>query len=330
VTGPVWRSTPRPPPYHQGDSHVVESTPAAVFGQRFLVEDIQSSPGNGSLLEGGEQGVVVNEAAAGSVDEVGVRLHETELAFTDETLGFRGEAGLDQDKVAFAEHVVQGVHTPHSALVQEFVAGVGVEGENVRVEAGQTFAGDPPYVPESDHADLPAGDFDPGTGEFLAPPAGFYTGVGAGDVAGFREHEPDGELGDSAGVAAKCGHNADAAFGRFLQIDVFKAGAGNGDQFQIGSLADDLTGNGSEVQADRLSIMDCVKEGGRGLNCIRTFKLGDLLQMVLFGFSPLPLDVFDGQISLFKVFSVALGWNVLVADDQGAERLSHSRFRLSL
>ena len=51
-----------------------------------------------------------------------------------------------------------------------------------------------------------------------------------------RQHEREGVLGDSDGIAARRVHHHDAAFGGGVEIDVVDAHAGASDDAQLGGL----------------------------------------------------------------------------------------------
>ena len=68
----------------------------------------------------------------------------------------------------------------------------------------------------------------------LFPLAGVHGGVGGGELAGQREHEADGELGDGDGVGAGRVHDDDAAARGGFGIDVVDAYAGAANDAQFG------------------------------------------------------------------------------------------------
>ena len=91
-----------------------------------------------------------------------------------------------------------------------------------------------PYAAQAENAKLLA----PQLGSLqrlLLPFAGMQQGVGSGQLAGQRKHQPDGQLGDGDGVGAGRIHHHDAPAGRRIGVDVVDSHAGASDHPQLGS-----------------------------------------------------------------------------------------------
>ena len=71
--------------------------------------------------------------------------------------------------------------------------------------------------------------------------------VGAGDVAGFGQNQPDGELGHGSGVAAGRVDNADPAGLGGLTVDVLRAAPQDADDLQVRGRIDELRADRGEL-----------------------------------------------------------------------------------
>ncbi len=109
----------------------------------------------------------------------------------------------------------------------------------------------------------------------LLPLAGVHGVVGGGQLAGQREHEADGELGDGDGVGAGRVHDDDAAAGGGFGIDVVDTHAGAADDAQLRRVLHQRV-----VDLHGAADHECIGIGERGgqtignWSCVRTSHPG--------------------------------------------------------
>ena len=68
----------------------------------------------------------------------------------------------------------------------------------------------------------------------LLPPAGVHAGIGRGQLARQRQHQPDGQLGHRHGVRARRIHHHNAPLGSRIGVDIVHAHAGPANHPQLG------------------------------------------------------------------------------------------------
>ncbi len=210
--------------------HVVEGEQRRV-GARLLDEDVEAGGGDAAVLEGlGERGLV-DQAAAGGVDDPHAGLDLVQGVLADDPHGLGGLRQVDRDEVRGGEQRVE-VDEPDPELGRDRGLRVRVVGDDVHVEGLHAGGDELPDLAEADHAEGLALDLD--AGELLAVPTpGAQRGVGAGDVAGAGEQQRDGLLGGGDDVGGRRVDDHDAAFGGGGQLDVVEAHAGAGDDLEF-------------------------------------------------------------------------------------------------
>ncbi len=81
------------------NGYIVELHQRVIRGDRFMVEDIQPGPGNGTLLKDIDKGLLVHETGPGRVYEVSRRFHRCKLRSPYQPPVFRRETSVNRDEV---------------------------------------------------------------------------------------------------------------------------------------------------------------------------------------------------------------------------------------
>src|SRR5699024_4182139 len=177
------------------------------------LEHVQAGSGDGALLQRCDQGLLVDDAAAGDVDQRGRVLHQAQFAGADQMAGLGGGRDGQDHVVAALEHLVQ-LELGDAHLGAEVGPRGAVPGDDLEVQGGQLAHGLLSDAAQSDHADGRGGQAGPAV-EGLAVPLcradQMVLGqqvVGQGEQegqcgVGHRYSQPGGGVGDgdAAGVA---------------------------------------------------------------------------------------------------------------------------------
>ena len=76
--------------------------------ERFGFVDIERSACDASFVQGAGERRLVHKRPARGVDEMGARLHEPKLGLTEEVTVLFGGSGVDGDKVARPQEIIEG------------------------------------------------------------------------------------------------------------------------------------------------------------------------------------------------------------------------------
>src|SRR5262245_61569166 len=85
---------------------VVQIQQRIVVRQGFFVEHVEGDATDITVSDGTSKGGLVDEFAAGGVDEKGSRFHQTDLAGADDTVSFVVESELDGQDVGGGKELV--------------------------------------------------------------------------------------------------------------------------------------------------------------------------------------------------------------------------------
>ena len=118
------------------------------LGRRLLRVDVDARAADAALAHGVGERLLVDDPAAGRVDEDEVRLDQAQLLLTDEPERLGRLRQVDADHVRLAEHVLE-AHQPHPELRRPLRRDVGVVGDDVRAERGQPLGEQHPDPPET-------------------------------------------------------------------------------------------------------------------------------------------------------------------------------------
>ena len=166
------------------------------------------APGDALASEGLVQRVLVDEAAAGDVDDEGGRLHLRELLGADHAGGLGGLRHVDRDEVAALEQLVE-AHGLHAELLRPCGGDVGVVGDDLGAERLQARGDERADAAEADDADGLLVELDARVVRPL-PLALRERGVRGRDVPGEAQDVADGELGRRDDVRGRRVHDHDA------------------------------------------------------------------------------------------------------------------------
>ena len=211
-------------------------------------------------MNGLGQGRLINDAAAGAIDDAGRGLHRRQQLSVDQVLGFGGAGQVQADVVGLGEEGRQGQQA-HLQLLGPF-------GRNERVVGHHLHAhglGDPGDVgadlAQADHAQLFLVELITHIG-FAIPAAGHGAGVGMGHVPRQRQHQGQGVLGRRDRVALGRIDHDHATLGGSRHINVVDSNAGAANDAQLGGGLNDVCGHlgartdhqGVVVADDRLQL----------------------------------------------------------------------------
>ena len=208
-------------------------------GLRF--EDVERCAGDVTARNGVLECCLVDETAAGAVDDAHALLCLRERLRVEDVAGLVGERRVQGDEV--------GAHQEFLELNLVDAHGFGAFGAEVRVEGGDLHAqalgavgDDRADVAAADDAERLACEFDAHEA-VLFPFAGVRRGVGGGDLAGEGEHQRDGVLGRRDRVAVRRVHDDDAAAGGGWDVDVVDADTGAADDLEVRGGGEDVGGD---------------------------------------------------------------------------------------
>ena len=117
-----------------------------------LREDVEAGAGDLAGRERGVQGLLVDESAAGDVDDVRRRLHHRELLGADHAGRLGRLRHVDRDEVALLEQLVEGQQLDPE-LLRAGAGDVGVVRDDAHVEGLQTSGDERADAAETDDAD---------------------------------------------------------------------------------------------------------------------------------------------------------------------------------
>ena len=220
-----------------------------------LDEDVDAGAGDLAGLERGVEGFLVDQAAAGDVDDVRGALHLLEGLGAEHADGLRGLGHVDGDEVRLRQELVEG-HQLHAELGGAGGGDVGVVREDLGVEALQAGRDEGADPAEADDADLLLEELDAGVLGAL-PLAVLERGAGLRDVAGEAQDVADGQFGGGDDVGGRRVDHHDAGLGGGLDVDVVEADACAGDHLEVLRGGDGLGVHlGGGADQDRVDVGD--------------------------------------------------------------------------
>ena len=104
--------------------------------------DVQGGSGDSSFLEGGVEGLLLDDGGSGDVHDEGGGLHEAYLVFADHASGLRGEGDGDHQEVRLHHYVVQVAPAPQIFEPEgffQFGVGAAPDCENLHLEGLEAF-----------------------------------------------------------------------------------------------------------------------------------------------------------------------------------------------
>ena len=222
---------------------------------RLLLEDVEGGARDAARLDRAGQRQLVDEPAAGAVDEARARLEARQLRLAEQVARVAGERRVDRDEVGARQELVE-LDRLHAQALGGLACQVGVVGDHVHAEADGPPRDLGPDPAEAEDAQHLAEQLDALQAAFLPAPR-LQREVGGGESAGHREQEPHRVLGDRGGVPARCVHDDHAPLGRGVHVDRVDAGAGPADDLQARAGRDHRAGHlGGAADDETLVLAD--------------------------------------------------------------------------
>ena len=200
-------------------------------GRRLGLEHVQRRPAQPLRFERLRQRHLVDQAAAGAVDEQRARLHLRELRRRDHVPRLLVERDVQGHGIAAAEDLRQG-HQLDPELGCRFLAEEGIEGDHLHAERLRPLHDEGADVSRSHHPERLAEQLAPRGELLLLPLARARALRGVGDLPRERKEQRDGVLCDRDAVAPGRVHHHHAAAGGRIEIDVVHARSGPPDHPQ--------------------------------------------------------------------------------------------------
>ena len=210
-----------------------------VRGRRLDREDVQRRAAELAAVERAGERRLVDEAAAGAVDEASALLHERELPLADEVLRLIGEGHMERHEVRPAQHVVEGQQLdsePRRRLGRD----EGVEADDLHLERERPLDHHRADVARADDPERLARELVAGREALLLPLAGLHRRRGRRDLPREREHHRDRQLGHRDRASARRVHHHDAAPAGRREVDVVDPHARPPDDLQPLARLEDL------------------------------------------------------------------------------------------
>ncbi len=199
-------------------------------GGRFLAPDIEGGSGDLAALERLERGRLVENAAAGAVDDDHAVFHLVVVLSGNHAARFVVERRVGGDDVGVAQDLFQ-FHELDTQILAALLGDVGVVGDDVHLEGLGASRHPAADLAQPDDAQGLALEFIAGEGSAL-PFAALEAVVGHGNIAAEAEQDRHGVLGGRVDVAEGSVDDNDALLAGVLDVDVVDADAGAGDDLQ--------------------------------------------------------------------------------------------------
>ena len=239
-----------------GSEHDVGSgTKLAVLGEGLGLENIEAGGADLAALKGGNEGLLVDDAAAGAIDDADALLALREGGLVDHVVGLVGQRHVDRDVVGGSQKGVEryGLHLHGGGASGREI---GIVSEDLHAEGLGALGDLAADTAEADDADVLPEQLD--AAERLAiPVAGLHGCRALRDRTGAAEDVGKGELGGRDRVATRGIHDDDAALGGGINIHVVHADAGAADDFQQRRGGENVAADlGLRADGDRVNIFD--------------------------------------------------------------------------
>ena len=200
-------------------------------GARLARIHVEAGAGDPALLEGGGEGGLVDDAAAGGVDDAdaGLDLVQRVVADQAERLGRLGE--MDGDEVRGLQQLVQGEQL-HAHLRGAGGLHERVVGDDLHAEGRHPLRDQHADAAETDDAERLLAELDAGVLAAL-PLAVLQRGVGLRDVPGGGDQQAARQLGGGDDVGGGSVDHHDAGLGGGRDVDVVEPDARAGDDLEL-------------------------------------------------------------------------------------------------
>ena len=195
--------------------------------------------GEMAARDGLRERVVVDEVAAGHVDDPRPGLHRGERLGIQEAPGVGGRCQVQGDEVGDRVEIRGDLGMVNAEFPVARIGDERIVGDDLHSQAQRTFGDHLPDPPEPDDAEGLPLQFDAGV--LRAFPAPLHERrVGGGNVARLRQQQGDGVFGSGERVGPGRVADDDAAARGGRHVDVVDAGARPTDHLQVGRRVDEL------------------------------------------------------------------------------------------
>ena len=211
-------------------------------GGRFGGEHVERRSGHGAVADRLGEGRLVDDPAAGDVDDAQAGLCLEQQVTPDQPGGLGGLRKVDGEEVRLGDHLFER-HQLDAADARTFGRDVRVEGDEAHAETAGTVGDELADAAEADDPQRLVGELD------TLPPAALPATVDEGgvrlrDVAGLGEQQRHRVLGGGHGIRLGGVDHHDTAGGGALEVDVVEADPGAADDHQA-------VGGGEQFGVDR-------------------------------------------------------------------------------
>ena len=240
-------------------------------GAGLRVEHVERGGPDLAGLEGVDERVLDDEAAAGGVDDHDAVLRAGQTVGVEETGGLLGLGQVHRDDVRARDQLVD-VHELDAELRGTGGRQVRVVGDEVGLESGQTLRHELADTAEAHDADGLAEQLNAVEGTAL-PRVLTQRRVGGRDLAAGGHEQRNGVLGGGVDVGGGRVDHHDAALGGGGDLDVVQADAGTTDDLEVRGGGEHLGVDGrGRTHQDRVGVLDRLEE----LGAIRAVDPSDL------------------------------------------------------
>ena len=194
-------------------------------------EHIDGGPGDGAFMQRLRERLLIDDAAARALDQIGGRFHGGEFLAPDQSHGFLAARRVDSHEIAGGEQLLETSRLV--AVVGDHVVGhEGIMDHDLQRQPAAARGDDAPDGAVADDADRLAGDLSAGV-LGAVPLALAYRSVGGGEVPRHAEDVRDRELSGGGRVSVRRIEHDKTELGRPGDIDVVDADAGAADDAQL-------------------------------------------------------------------------------------------------
>ena len=178
------------------------------------------------------EGFLVEEAAAGAVDQADARLHHRDLLVADHVERLFGARRVDGDVVRLAQELLERLFPLHVQIAEPRIGDVGVVGDHPHGEAAGALGDQAADAAQSDDAERLGVEL--AALELLASPlAALDETVGPGDVAAAGQKQAHRVLRRGDDVALRGVADDDPLLRGVGDVDVVETGTGPSDDAQV-------------------------------------------------------------------------------------------------
>ena len=242
-----------------------------ILDRRFVLVNIQARRGDLAGLQSGDQRGLIDNTAAGTVENTHAVLHPGKGIGVQHVFGICGQGHVDRYVIGIFNDLVETRLLDPKALGAGFRQ-IGIVGEDLHLK-GHGALGDLRSNPsQAEDTEGLAVQFR--SGEFFAVPTTLaHAGAGLHDGAGAREHVRKSQFGSGNGIPGGGVHHNDTPVGSGLDIDVVDPHSGTTDHLEVRGRSNDLgTHSGIGTDRDGVNFRNQFKNLFRG----RTIGFNDL------------------------------------------------------